>query len=1421
MKVAATSEVARINRLCVWQFIQLNCYGRAKQEVTTIANTSDPFKSWKALDKFYNSPSEARINAALVKWSELSMSRGETGTMYVARIRLLVDELERVKHPKDSREIMMKLRITLDQSRYSSVIGILCLSPDGSEVEKIYDMIRLIDDDNEMRRRFSPSEETSMALSMVLDTSENSNGRGRGVNAIGRGNRGRHYTRSISCHHCGRPGHMSFQCNDRNNPQTEEGRRIEEETRARIQQRDYQRGRGANRGGNSARGGGNGGGGETAVGQQANQSTSNSSSSSTSSSSSSSNSSSTVGGNRTANSIVLVPKQTKNEIVAYVDSAASGGCMPNTDMIQNIQEEDDPRPFETAKGDNIAPKLKGDLKVFEDRDESVKVSITDEFKHPLLSVSSVCKENKVSMIFDDRGLCIVDGYINLGESEILGRGTLSNSVYLYRIGGRKEEDECLLYDVGVSKAFPSVRNNCKKVYVMRDWVLEEKYGIWHRRFAHLAAMERTIKLGAALNIPESVEDLVFEQCMCVACVAAKQKRQSFRSPEREHVEGEVGEDVHFDAWKIKDKDKPSIGGCTTIHRMIVGKADFARSFPVKSRVEAAEITIQFIKWLERTTGRKCRRVYCDNAPEYVGPNCDLVKELLAMGIEILPSVRYTPEMNSTVERAHHLIQSNAEAVRLEAELPERFWEEATRFVTIVSNACVKKGRTKSPFEEVYGRKFDFSLIRIFGCHAYVHIPKELRERKIGPRSIACIYLGPSTSFRAYRLYNVETGEIFDAHSVIFDEKSFGLQTLKERIKNARDEILGKEGQKEEDMEALEASDEESTSRSSSEEHNSNEISEVLFKDNIEPCTDTAEERGNDVMSTISRKSTRIRKSNESDDFEWEYSKRWAKAAVKLQNDVNGHLTPKSFRQAMASSDKDEWEKAMKREINALMSVGTYELVERQPSMKVMRGVWSYRIKTKNGEITQYKARYCADGSQEDIEKELKFSPVINIVTIRLVVALAAMHGLELHNGDIPSAYVRAYINEGDEYYLEQPKGFDDGSGRVWKLKRPLYGMKTSGRLWNETVTSFLLSVNFNQSDVDPCLFIRREGDDFMIIVLAVDDFLVCATNNKLKNDVMLALKEKFDYQDLGLCSCYLGVKFTQSYDKIRMVQDDYAKTIIEMFPKVNKRETPADTNEKLTDTGSEDVDATMFRSICGKLRYLTATRMDIEYALNRCSRFQKNPKKQHLEALMKIIGYLKKYPDLGITYCIDGSSNMEMVISAYSDSSHLDDMDTRRSTIGRICLLSGLPVLWKSNLTNTVMTSVAHGEVVAMDECMKDMTFVSNLLKSLDFNVQLPMDVYTDNDTARGTVTTQRLTEKSRIIDGRIKRMREMCKFGLVKVNRVDTKDNLSDQLTKPLGPKKLHENVEKVMNGVNIFKREKREGGVCEMHDEVVHEET
>ena len=81
--------------------------------------------------------------------------------------------------------------------------------------------------------------------------------------------------------------------------------------------------------------------------------------------------------------------------------------------------------------------------------------------------------------------------------------------------------------------------------------------------------------------------------------------------------------------------------------------------------------------------------------------------------------------------------------------------------------------------------------------------------------------------------------------------------------------------------------------------------------------------------------------------------------------------------------------------------------------------------------------------------------------------------------------------------MHQPEGYDDGSGRVCKLKHSLYGLKQAPHCWNKWFASFLLKLGFTKSKADPCLFIRFNGKWKLIVALYVDDRLVAYTDKEM------------------------------------------------------------------------------------------------------------------------------------------------------------------------------------------------------------------------------------------------------------------------------------------------------------------------------------
>ena len=96
--------------------------------------------------------------------------------------------------------------------------------------------------------------------------------------------------------------------------------------------------------------------------------------------------------------------------------------------------------------------------------------------------------------------------------------------------------------------------------------------------------------------------------------------------------------------------------------------------------------------------------------------------------------------------------------------------------------------------------------------------------------------------------------------------------------------------------------------------------------------------------------------------------------------------------------------------------------------------------------------------------------------------------MKLKHFDVKTAFLYGELEE--EVYLEQPEGFDNGSGHVCRLKRNLYGLKQAPRCWNKRFINFMEKAGLKNSTADPCLFYRKHEDSFLYIAVNVDGGLV-------------------------------------------------------------------------------------------------------------------------------------------------------------------------------------------------------------------------------------------------------------------------------------------------------------------------------------------
>lgn len=103
-----------------------------------------------------------------------------------------------------------------------------------------------------------------------------------------------------------------------------------------------------------------------------------------------------------------------------------------------------------------------------------------------------------------------------------------------------------------------------------------------------------------------------------------------------------------------------------------------------------------------------------------------------------------------------------------------------------------------------------------------------------------------------------------------------------------------------------------------------------------------------------------------------------------------------------------------------------------------------------------------------------FPPVVRLESLRALLAIAAIRDYEIEQLDVKGAYLNGELQE--EVYMQQPPGYEDGTGRVCRLKKTSYGLKQSGRVWNRKFHEVLARLGFTRVEADHGVYVRRKTD---------------------------------------------------------------------------------------------------------------------------------------------------------------------------------------------------------------------------------------------------------------------------------------------------------------------------------------------------------
>src|SRR3978361_384577 len=417
-------------------------------------------------------------------------------------------------------------------------------------------------------------------------------------------------------------------------------------------------------------------------------------------------------------------------------------------------------------------------------------------------------------------------------------------------------------------------------------------------------------------------------------------------------------------------------------------------------------------------------------------------------------------------------------------------------------------------------------------------------------------------------------------------------------------------------------------------------------------------------------------------------------------------------------------------------------------------------------------------------------------TIRVVLAMAAIHDLHLRSIDISHAYLNGEMD--CDVYMEQPEGFPVGDPRamVCLLKKSIYGTKQGGNRWNQKMRAVLEAIGYTQSYSDASIYIYFKDNVRIILPVFVDDMTFASKSASAIDQTIKELSQHFKLRDLGPTTQLLGIKIDRDWKKhsITISQQQYCLDILERFGMADCKpiSTPMQPNTRLSRSQApqtpEEVQfmkTVPYLAAVGALMYLaTTTRPDIAYTVGYLARFNSNPGLAHWQAVKHLLRYLKGTTDYGITYAPDPNSSE--LFSTFSDADHGGCKDTGRSTGGYLVKIGSGVVSWSSKLQSIVALSTTEAEYIAAVSAGKEIRWMRNLLHEMGFSPTGPSVLRIDNQSAISVAKHPEHHGRMKQLDLSWYWLRDVVHKELIAPTFVPTADQPADILTKSLAKPKV-----------------------------------
>ncbi|XP_062082482.1 uncharacterized mitochondrial protein AtMg00810-like [Humulus lupulus] len=307
-----------------------------------------------------------------------------------------------------------------------------------------------------------------------------------------------------------------------------------------------------------------------------------------------------------------------------------------------------------------------------------------------------------------------------------------------------------------------------------------------------------------------------------------------------------------------------------------------------------------------------------------------------------------------------------------------------------------------------------------------------------------------------------------------------------------------------------------------------------------------------------------------------------------------------------------------------------------------------------------------------------------------------------------------------------------------------------------------------------------------MVLIYVDDIIVTGNDSRKLQDFIARLNAMFSLKDLGPLHYFLGIEVHRDETGLYLSQAKYIKELLTRTAMLHLKpcSTPMTVGKALSKTDGEALkQPTLYRSIIGGLQYLTHTRPDLSFVVNKLSQYLQAPTTVHWSAAKRVLRYLKGTINHGIHIKFSD----QLSITGYSDADWACCPDDRKSIAGYCVYLGDTLVSWSSKKQAVVSRSSTESEYRALAHVAAEISWIQALLNEFQFPLQRTPISWCDNMGASALAANPVYHARTKHIELDVHFVRDKVLKKQLEVRYVPSSDQIADCLTKSLTHHRFH----------------------------------